>query len=189
MNYRSNEYLVEREYYMTSPLCCTESNKSNKTICDELASRPWFRSHQALARMHEFLATLPATLAVTLRYASAPITADQIRHDLRDMHAKVDRRLYGRDFHRSPTRSSYWAVVETLDTNPHAQVGWYFPRDADARTLDDLLRDGLWQRRYAMGGTHDVQPHRSGWAGYACKALRTTDHVILSTEPSILEPE
>jgi len=131
--------------------------------------------------MPVFLATLPATLAVTLRYASPPITMDKIRHDLRDLHAKVDRKLYGRDFHRSPIRSSYWAVVETIDTNPHVHVGWAFPTDADAQTLDNLLQDGLWQHRYATGGTQNVQPHRSGWAEYACKELRDTDSIILST--------
>jgi hypothetical protein len=147
----------------------------------ELGRRTWFLRHQALARMPTFLATLPTTLAVTLRYASAPITVDKIRHDLRDIHARVDRKLFGRDFHLSATRSSYWGVIEALDTNPHVHVGWHFPDDAGAQTLDDLLRDGLWQRRYAPGGTHDVQTHRSGWAGYACKTLRSSDHVILSS--------
>lgn len=139
--------------------------------------------------MVAFLASIPSTLSVTLRYNAPTITLDRIRRDLRDLHAKVDRAVLGKRFNTSDQRSSYWAVVEKLDTNPHVHAGWRFPTLDHARHLVFML-DGaeLWRNRYAPGGTHDVQLYRpndyrfgtGGWAGYACKALWSTDHVILS---------
>jgi hypothetical protein len=127
-------------------------------------------------------------LAVTLKYNVGPISIDKIRRDLRDLHAIVDRKNYGRHFNTSLTRSSYWAVGEMLDIAPHVHCGWRFPSMNDAKTLIKLLNDdGLWEKRYARGGTHDVQLYDrtgyrfgNGFAGYACKFLFTTDHVILS---------
>jgi hypothetical protein len=132
-------------------------------------------------KMAGFLSTLPTTLAVTLRYEIASTTIDKIRRDLRDLHFKVDRKIFGRDFHVSPIRTSYWGVVEKLDISPHVHLGWHFPEIGDAQVLDDFLSSGLWQRRYAVGGTTNVQSHYSGcWADYCCKSLRDSDHVILS---------
>ena len=130
--------------------------------------------------MVAFLSSMPVTVAVTLRYETIPITIDKIRRDLHDLHAKVDRKIFGRDFHLSATRTTYWGVIEMLDTNPHVHLGWHFPDARDANVLNEFLSGGLWQRRYAVGGTFDVQQHRSGWAAYCCKALPNSDHVILS---------
>ena len=58
---------------------------------------------------------MPVTVAVTLRYETIPITIDRIRRDLHSLHFKVDRKIFGRDFHLSPTRTTYWGVIEMLD--------------------------------------------------------------------------
>jgi hypothetical protein len=151
----------------------------------EIARSIWLRHCRSAPvlrdAMVEFLSSMPMTLAVTLRYETIPITIDKIRRDLHDLHAKVDRKIFGRDFHLSPTRTTYWGVIEMLDTNPHVHLGWHFPNAGDANVLDEFLSGGLWQRRYAVGGTIDVQQHRSGWAAYCCKALPNSDHVILSS--------
>jgi len=153
----------------------------------EIARSIWLRHCQSAPAvdfrdaMVAFLSSMPTTLAVTLRYETIPISIDKIRRDLHDLHAKVDRKIFGRDFHLSPTRTTYWGVIEMLDTNPHAHLGWHFPDAGDAKVLDEFLSGGLWQRRYAVGGTTDVQQHHSGWAAYSCKALLNSDHVILSS--------
>jgi hypothetical protein len=99
----------------------------------------------------------------------------------------IDRKLYGRHVNTSPIRSSYWAVAESIDINPHVHCGWNFARLADIRTFISILNGGIWEQRFAPGGTHDIQildtmkrHHGNGWAGYACKLLQTSDHVILS---------
>lgn len=130
--------------------------------------------------MTEFLSSLPVTLSLVLRYHAPPISIDTMRRHLHDLHFRVDRKIYRRDLHKSPTRSGYWAVIEKLDTNPHLHIGWHFPNPADASILEEFVHGGLWQERYALGGTTYVGAHYPGWAGYSCKRLRDTDHVILS---------
>jgi hypothetical protein len=160
-------------------------NPSTKRTPIEIARNVWLRHCRSAPvlrdAMVEFLSSLPTTLAVTLRYETIPITTDKIRRDLHDLHAKVDRKIFGRDFHLSPTRTTYWGVIEMLDTNPHVHLGWHFPDADDANVLDEFLSGGLWQRRYAVGGTTNVQQHRSGWAAYSCKSLLNSDHVIISS--------
>jgi hypothetical protein len=160
-------------------------NHTIKHTPTEIARNIWLRHCRSAPVLRDamlaFLSSLPVTLAVTLRYQTIPISIDKIRSDLHDLHFKVDRKIFGRNFHRSPTRTSYWGVIEMLDTNPHVHLGWHFPDADDAIVLDEFLSSGLWQRRYATGGTTDVQEHRPGWAAYSCKALLNTDHVILSS--------
>lgn len=165
----------------------TITKQKVKLTPTEIARRIWLRHCQASPTivfrdaMVAFLSSLPVTVAVTLRYETVPITIDKIRRDLHDLHAKVDRKIFGRDFHLSAIRTTYWGVIEMLNTNPHVHLGWHFPDAGDANVLDEFLSDGLWQRRYAIGGTTDVQHHYSGWAAYSCKALLNSDHVILSS--------
>jgi hypothetical protein len=168
------------------------NNSAQTIICHkakrspiEIARNIWLRHCRPAPVLREamvaFLPSMPTTLAVTLRYETIPVTIEKIRRDLHDLHAKVDRKIFGRDFHLSPTRTTYWGVIEMLDTNAHVHLGWYFPDAGDANVLDEFLSGGLWQRRYAVGGTTDVQQHRSGWAAYSCKSLLNSDHVILSS--------
>lgn len=119
-----------------------------------------------------------ATVAVTLVYNDVGISVDRIRADLRTVHGRLDRRLYGPRYHlrAASQRSRWWAVAEMIADYPHVHVGWTLHGDQVA-TLSAMLDAGLW-RRCAPGGTWDVQPYRPGWAGYAVKALTTSDHVI-----------
>jgi hypothetical protein len=96
--------------------------------------------------MVEFLSSMQVTVAVTLRCETIPITIDKIRRDLHDLPAKVDRKIFGRDFHLSPTRTTYRGVIEMRDTNPHVHLGWHFPDAVDANVLDEFLSSDLWQR-------------------------------------------
>jgi hypothetical protein len=123
----------------------------------------------------------PSTVALTLVYNDPSIPLDRIRRDLRAVHARLDRRLYGCRFHLRPAaqRTRYWATVELLDDYPHVHVGWLLP-DGGA-VLRDMLDAGLWTM-CAPAGTYDVQRYRHGWATYAVKCLTTTDHVIDSHE-------
>jgi hypothetical protein len=137
----------------------------------------------------------PVRLALTLRYREGPVSIDHIRRDLHDLHGQVDRKRLGRDYHREPAqrRSRYWAVGETLDSNPHVHAAWYFPDLEHAFVLARLLNDGIWETRYARGGTHDHRPYNNayaggnGWAGYACKSLQMCDNVILSDHLNIAD--
>lgn len=146
------------------------------------------------ARWAQWMNDEPAYLAVTLRYASGPVTRDRMQRDIEDLHARVDRALLGRRFNLMPEerRSAYWAIPEQIDGNPHMHVGWHFPGDAarkhqHANCLIKLIDQGIWQRVYAPGGTYDVQPydadryhHGNGWAGYATKALQLCEYIMLS---------
>ncbi len=134
----------------------------------EIARNVWLRHCRSAPvlrdAMVEFLSSMPVTVAVTLRYETIPITIDKIRRDLHDLHFKVDRKIFGRDFHLSPTRTTYWGVIEMLDTNPHVHLGWHFPDAGDAKVLDEFLSSGLWQRR-VCSGRHDrcaAAPFRLG---------------------------
>lgn len=134
-----------------------------------------------------FLNSQRNDLAVTLRYeANGPMSIDRIRRDLNDLHAVVDRRIYGRKFHLSPDRSSYWAAIEMIDLNPHVHMGWHFADPSHITVFLQILSVDLWETRYAKGGTHDVQFYdpdgysgENGWAGYATKSLQVCDHLIL----------
>ena len=134
-----------------------------------------------------WLNSLPNMFAVTLRYNGGPVSIEKISRDIRDLQAKVDRKFLGREFNRSPNRSSYWAVPETLNGNPHVHCGWAFPSRKHGLVLAQMLSNGIWQKRYSPGGTHDIQIYdrdgyvlSNGWAGYALKACHRCDDVILS---------
>lgn len=149
--------------------------------------------HAVRSQIATFLHGLPATLAVTLKYADGIKSTDKIRRDLHVLHSIVDRKIYGRHFAKSPIRSSYWGVGEMLDCAPHVHMGWHFNTTNAAETFAALIESGVWERTFARGGTHDVRPINSdpndSWASYACKALITTDHVIISSTMNIALPE
>lgn len=140
------------------------------------------------ADLATWLATLPAGLAVTLRYESGPVTIDKLRSDLKVLQGMIDRKLFGRNFYRSPIRTSYWAIAESMDVNPHAHVGWHVPAPHAWQAMK-LIQSGIWET-IARGGTHDIQPLTSPeeWAAYAVKSMTTTDHLILSPNYNIEIP-
>lgn len=129
--------------------------------------------------MARHLENLDATVALTLTYNDIAISLDRIRADLRAVHGRLDRRLYGTRFHLRPPgqRTRWWAVVEQLRDYPHIHTGWSLRTDQEA-VLSAMLDDGLW-RRFAPGGTWNLQPYRTGWASYAAKCLTTSDHVLI----------
>jgi hypothetical protein len=132
---------------------------------------------------------LPNRLAITLKYATGPISMDKIDRDLKALRARVDRKYLGRHYDKSSRRSSYWAVAEKLDALPHVHTGWAFSSYEHAHAMVRLLHGGLWETIFSPGGgTHNVQvydsdgyaPGENGWAGYAVKALRSSDNIIIS---------
>jgi len=127
------------------------------------------------------VAGLPATLALTVRYESGPITMSKLTADLNRLQMRLDRKLFGRDFTKSPVRSSYWAVAESKDSNPHAHCGWSLPQPYAMRVMQFI--PAIWLD-LAKGGTVDVQPLTSQvqWARYAVKAMQDSASLIISPQ-------
>ncbi len=120
---------------------------------------------------------IPATTAITLVYNDPAISLPQMRAHIEILRIRVDRMLFGRHYHKMP-RSAGWAVVEGLGTHPHWHVGWAIPANAIGDLLA-LLDGGLW-RRYAPAGSFILKPITdTGWASYATKELKTSDHVYV----------
>jgi hypothetical protein len=127
-------------------------------------------------------------LALTLTYNQPyPVTPEKIAADLRHFHAKIDRRIVGRNFHVAPlsSRSRYWGVIEGSGGNMHIHVGWYLAcspdnaRTSPAAAMESLLMSGGW-KTFAPRGSWHLIPFAPGWCDYAMKSLTTTDHIIIS---------
>lgn len=125
--------------------------------------------------------------ALTLTFNQPHISMDRIKHDLRSLHAHVDRALLGPRFQKKlGERSQFWAVVEMIKTYPHVHLGWDFkPPQRGYEVLRDLLDMGLWHK-FAPRGGHNLQSYSSGWSGgwsnYSTKHIMSSDDVIFSSD-------
>lgn len=131
----------------------------------------------------EFFAEIKPTVALTLTYNTAPISRDRIARDLRNLHAEIECRLYGRRFYKRPPamRTRFWAVTEMLDLNPHVHMGWALP-PAGVETLIYALKDERIWLNFAPRGKYDLQPYGPGWTGYATKCLTNSNQIVMSSD-------
>ena len=144
-------------------------------------NRDFHLDHLIRTAHAEFLASQPCDAALTLVWNEWPITFDRIKRNLRGLHSFIDRRLLGQRFHKKPNRSQMWAVVELLDQYPHVHAGWKLPEPFGFDDLQHIMATDVWLT-FAPRGSHDIQPHRKGWAGYATKALQDSSQIIVSDE-------
>ena len=134
----------------------------------------------------KFLADqIKPTTALTLVYNDTGISRARIVRDLRDLHADIDRRLYGRRYYKRPPsmRSQFWAVIEMQKDYPHVHVGWQLPKDGDAVLIHALKTERIWLR-FAPRGHYDIRDYQPGWEAYSTKHLTDSNEIVMSSELS-----
>jgi hypothetical protein len=131
----------------------------------------------------DFLERQGSHAALTLTYNEDNVSRERIKRDLQGLHAHIDRHLLGRRFNKRPAleRSQVWAVIEKIETRPHFHCGWKLPSPHEIAVLERLFLGGLWLT-FAPIGEYHIKPYKSGWAGYATKALTDSMDIIESGE-------
>lgn len=124
------------------------------------------------------LESQPHSVAVTLRYNDWPISPDRLRRDLRCLHGRLDRQIYGPRYHLSKTRTAGWFVLEKPDCSPHWHGGLDLAPE-HAALFTSMLDGGLWKTIAGQNADHNIKTYWPGWAGYAIKSLRDTSRLIL----------
>ena len=133
----------------------------------------------------EFFASGQWTHALHLSYNDWPVRRDRIRRDLRALHARVDRALFGTRFHKKSAaeRTRFVAFVEGEDRHhPHVHSVWWVPRQHLLR-FAGLFCDGLWSK-FAYRGSHEmtlIHPDRGCWS-YSTKRFTAEHEWIWSDE-------
>ncbi|HEV7456747.1 MAG TPA: hypothetical protein VGN96_08210 [Roseococcus sp.] len=144
---------------------------------------PMSGTRSALA---QFIAAQRPSLALTLCW-NDPITPARARIDLRALHARLDRRLFGKRFNARPAAARVWfvAALENLKANGHAHLAVRVPHGHQDAFVD--LVNGfpsIW-RSLVTRGSHDLQPIECvmRWAAYATKDVTSlVDEWLLSDE-------
>lgn len=124
------------------------------------------------------LESRPSTLAITLRYNDVNVSLDKIRHDIRSLHARIDRQIFGRRFHLSTIRTQGWFIVEKLADAPHLH-GALTLSPANSDMFSAMLDTGTWKAVAGLNAEHKVERYGRGWATYATKSILDTSHLIL----------
>lgn len=138
------------------------------------------------AQRLRFLTDQRPTHALTLAF-NTTVPPRTVRAVLDDLHAHMDRALFGRRFNAKPLDRRTWfaAFVEHPDTNTHAHLLVRVTEDRhDAfEALFPGDRGAFWCR-WAARGTHVLRRifDAEGWADYSTKHLRPDGDWITSDE-------
>ena len=132
-----------------------------------------------------FLAAQSWTHALTLSYNDWPIPFGRIRHDLRALHARIDRAYLGTRFHLLPReqRSRFVAMVEGIGHHPHIHLMLWIRPGPGWFTFARMLEGGLWQQIAPAGSYRlNLMTDARGWAGYCLKEFGASDEWISSED-------
>lgn len=102
----------------------------------------------------------------TIRY----IPLEAVQADVRYLHSRVDRILYGSRYNTRPTerRTGYLGFVENRDSNIHAHLAWRVP--ADRTNEFNSIVPHLWSEISYFGSVKIEQVRDGGWSTYMTKA-------------------
>jgi hypothetical protein len=133
-----------------------------------------------------FLIERQPTHGLTLAF-NTTVSTSTVRHILDNLHAHIDRALYGRRFNKYSHEERTWfaAFIEHPDTNTHVHLIMRVAEDRHEafQKLFPGERGSFWSH-WAPRGTHALARifDAEGWVVYATKQLPTDDDWIISDE-------
>lgn len=113
------------------------------------------------------------------------LTAERIHRDYVELDRRLHKSLFHRKFYRMPShrRLLSFAVMESLESNPHLHSGWRVPDFMKTDFIEVL--DRTWRDIVPSGSTDVVDVRDAGWFVYSQKNLSERsygENTILSSE-------
>jgi hypothetical protein len=139
-----------------------------------------------MSAIHEFVRSFAADLAVTIAYNPRDgVSRTRFDADLRRLINAVDRKLIGKHYNISPTRSSFIGCIEHENSNFHAHLKWKTPPMSKELCEASRIIHDAWVitvNKNCRATAHVSTIHdNDGWSAYVVKDQKgATDGLVMS---------